>query len=166
MELGLQRPTAVVKDANGTVIGNYVPPTFGQDIVLMNLNGSLLLANVSDLGFSGYVDAVYESNDCTGPAFLANIGAPSSRFSNVQGGAAAGTAFYHPLYPLSSLTTTRSRAFISPDIVGPDSCSSPGFFIPPYACCMATAATEGTWGPLETLVIPEFVPPFRVEMQP
>lgn len=168
VELGLQRPTAVVKDANGTVIGSYVPPAFNlPDVVLMNLDGSLLLANVSDLGFLGSFSAVYESNDCTGPVFLneGQIYAPSSSFLNVHGGIGAGTTFYYPLGPLASLTA-RSRAQISSSIAGSDSCSSPQFFIPPHTCCMATAATEGMWGPLKTLVIPEFVPPFRVEMQP
>lgn len=172
VELGLQGPTAVVKDANGTVIGNYVPPAFNSpDAVLMNINGSLLFTNVRSLGFLGSIDAVYESENCTGPAFLGStpigpIGAYPSQFSEVQEGVVVGTTFYYLLDSAASLMTARSRASISPYIVGPENCSSPQFFIPPHTCCMATAATEGMWGPLKTLVIPEFVPPFRVEMQP
>lgn len=114
VELGLQRPTAVVKDANGTVIGSYFPSA-PLAAVLMSRDGSLLLANVMDLGFLGSVNAVYESNDCTGAAF-GSVTAPAPFFSNVHGGVGSGTTFYYPLGPLVSLTA-RSRAEIYPDVI-------------------------------------------------
>jgi hypothetical protein len=170
VRLGLQQPSAVVKDANGVTLGIYTPPGFNSTAsVLMNIEGMLLLTRTMSLGFPDFVDTYYTSQDCSGPGFVGSSFVPAnSGFSNVLGGTILGTLFYYvdSTSPQTTITVS-SRGSSFSFITGPEQCSSPQFFLSPHTCCLPVSPVETPeMRPLNTLPVPDFVPPFHVEMQP
>lgn len=168
--LGLQQPSAVVKDANGVTLGIYTPSAFNSvATVLMKREDTLLLTRITSLGFPDLFYSYYESADCSGPPFVGSSFVPvSSNFSDVLGGIIAGSLFYYvdATSPQTTITVN-SRGTIFSYITGPEQCSSPEFFIPPHTCCYSVPPVANPeLRAVSVLTVPQFVTPFHIEVQP
>lgn len=152
-------PGAVVKDANGAVVGVYTTSALSFRGVLIDTGSSVVevplgLTNFDQRG----TQLLYESPDCSGPA-LRQAFTQLVTFGDVVGT----TLYYSPVS--GSTVTIQSIGNLDSSITGPSSCPSSAFFIPPHTCCFVQSQT-GEVGPVGTLDLSGFVPPFRVELQP
>jgi hypothetical protein len=153
-------PGLVIKDANGAVLGAYVPvqpcsPTPGDEYAVHSSAGGIVAI---PLRSGSYVDGVsvwYTGSNCTGQALMAMGGCAGGGM--VRGGEVHNGLVYYGTGP-------ETTQMIRSELDAPaGSCSCPMCTpVPPDGCCTnvsltSSAAAEAT----EDLT--GFVPPFHVE---
>lgn len=177
----------MLKDANGTVLGPFAvrpflrkpspppnfpfPPPFARPIDVVYLNapdGPVAATSATPTGFSESFAFFHTSNDCSGQRLTFSNESTAFAFTGIQVyppafyqievGVSGGTLFYTPAS--GSTQSVNSKAQSVPDAA---SCGA-GVFISPNTCCLPASFTD-TLGPVGTLDISGFVPPFHLEVQ-
>jgi hypothetical protein len=152
------RSGIVLKDVNGTLLG---PLDLASGIVTLSDGGTLIGAIPSPSGFFQGTSFYYESTDCTGT----RLSFPGFVWVRNVVGVEGSTLYYSPA---SAPNLTANSSDYSPEIAG--NCAGTGqLFVPPDRCCCTSPSCftpfSGPLGPVSTLDVSAFLPPFHAEPQ-
>ncbi len=153
---------ALVKDANGVLIGTALDP--GGQNPIRNEAGTLLRLSVNydGSGFFSYAAFLFASANCTGSPLM------STDPSMVKNVFVLGTTGYYAPTSTSNLSIN-SNMQVSPLYTDQTQCDNNfgiglSTYVPPTGCCLS-ASGSGQLGPAQTIDLSVFATPFKVELQ-
>ncbi len=154
---------ALVKDANGVLIGTALDPV---GTAVRDVAGTLLRLPVAGDG-SGFVTTfgafLFTSANCTGTPVLP---ADSSMVKTVS--VLGTTGYYAPTS--TSMQAINSNLQIAANVyVSQTDCDNNfgignSTFVPPDGCCLSSSGS-GSFGTAQSIDLSVFTPPFKVELQ-
>jgi hypothetical protein len=155
-------PKLVVKDSNGAVLGPLY--TDGGSYIILD-DGGTPVATYADPA-TGYVESssfLYTSTNCSGPQLY--FSQTFGQYVRLQAGVIGTTVYYAPSSaPVVLINSVDSAPTI------PANCTAPGqvFNPPDRCCCTSPTCYPGlniNAGPVSTLDVSAFVPPFTAVLE-